>query len=107
MVTLGNRLEGQGYHLWLVMLSRRARISTGDNLGPLTGYLVLFMSGSHENTKVKQPKAGIVLGLVIFLGLDFGYTLPPMVHPSNWGYLGKLENFNQPSGDLGALSWGR
>jgi hypothetical protein len=36
-VASGHQLKGRGYHLGPVMLTRRA---TGDNLGPLAGYLV-------------------------------------------------------------------
>ena len=36
---------------------------------------------SHGNSEVKLPKAGILLGWVTFLALDFQCTLPPLVHP--------------------------
>lgn len=38
--------------------------------------------------------------VVIFLALDFGCTLPPIVHPII-EYQGEPNTFNQPCGDLG------
>ena len=49
------------------------------------------LTGSHGISKVKPPKAGIVLRWVTFLALDSRCSLPPVVHPIRVGYPDELD----------------
>ena len=52
---------------------------------------------------------GVVLGCVNFLALNVLVhpNLPPMIHPIIMGYLGEVDIFKQPCGNLWACPWGR
>ena len=50
---------------------------------------------NHQKGGLNHPRAGLVLGWVTFLALDFLCTLPPMVHPITVGYPGEPGILNQ------------
>ena len=68
MVTLGNRLEGQGYHLWLVMHTWLALRARRGGL-PLAGYLVHWVAPANA-TKTSSATREVIARAAYINNLD-------------------------------------